>query len=90
MLDGNSVAGLLHELFGTEMTATPAECAHCGLSSEIGAMLAFGRSMGMVLRCPTCQEVTMRMVDRGSEVWIDMQGIAYLRLTRTEGQAPTP
>lgn len=84
MLDGNSVAGLLQELFGSDMTTVPAECAHCGRRSEVGAMLAFGQSMGTVLRCPTCQGVTMRMVVRGSEVWVDLQGVSYLRLTRTE------
>ena len=30
MLDANAVAGVLQEIFGVEMTAAPAECAHCG------------------------------------------------------------
>src|SRR5690349_2817687 len=30
MLDANATAGLLYEIFGTEMTASPTECANCG------------------------------------------------------------
>jgi hypothetical protein len=30
MLDGNTAAGVLQELFGVEMTATPTECDNCG------------------------------------------------------------
>jgi len=30
MLDGNSAAGVLEEIFGEEMTASPTECDNCG------------------------------------------------------------
>ena len=32
MLDGNALAGLLHELFDVEMTIAPVECVACGRS----------------------------------------------------------
>lgn len=80
MLDGNAVAGLLQELFGAEMTANSAQCAHCGKVSMLGAMLLFGGAMGNVLRCPWCEEVTMRILARNGNFWLDMQGISYLRL----------
>lgn len=82
MLDGNSVGGLLYEIFGTEVTAAPARCAHCGRRSEVGAMLAFGREMGTVLFCPNCHGVMMRIVEIAGEYRIDMQGIAYFCLER--------
>ena len=41
MLDANAAAGLLEEIFGAEMTASPTECAHCGKEGEIGTLLAF-------------------------------------------------
>ena len=44
MLDGNAAAGLLQEVFGTEMTANPVRCAHCDQVSMIGELMAFGRS----------------------------------------------
>ncbi len=82
MLDGNAVAGLLQEIFGVEMTTNWAQCAHCGDVSMLGAMLLFGGAMGYVLRCPGCKGVTMRILARGDDLWLDMQGISYLRLKR--------
>ncbi len=79
-LDGNAVAGLLEEVFGAEMTTNPAQCAHCGRVSLFGAMLAYGHAMGTVLRCPACQEVMMRVVERPDALWLDLQGMTYLRL----------
>ena len=80
MLDGNAAAGLLHEIFGSEMTAMPAECAHCGNVAEMGALLAFVPEMGMVLRCPTCGRVVIRIVRTNEAIWLDARGAAYLRI----------
>ncbi len=81
-LDGNAVAGLLQELFGTEMTANRARCAHCSEVNMLGALLLFGGAMGSVLCCPVCEGVMMRIVTRPDDLWLDMQGISYLRLQR--------
>jgi hypothetical protein len=80
MLDGNAAAGLLQEIFGDEMTAHSARCAHCGRRSMIGALLAFGREMGTVLRCPHCLQVMLRAVERPDGILLDMQGMAYLHM----------
>ncbi len=82
MLDGNAVAGLLQEVFGAEMTANRAQCAHCGDVNMLGALLVFGGAMGRVLRCPECEDVMMRIVARDGALWLDMQGISCLRLER--------
>ncbi len=79
-LDGNAFAGMLQGIFGTEMTVNPAECAHCGQVSPFGAMLAFGRTMGTVLRCPSCHGVMMRIAERPDGIWLDMQGMSYVVL----------
>ena len=50
----NATAGLLYEIFGAEMTASPTECAHCGREGEVGALLAFTQGPGIVLRCSGC------------------------------------
>ncbi len=63
MLDGNSVAGLMREIFASEMTITPAECGNCGSVSAIGAMLAFTQAPGIVLRCPGCENIMLRIVE---------------------------
>ncbi len=82
VLDGNAVAGLLQEVFGTEMTGNRVQCAGCGRVSQVGALLVFGGPMGSVLRCPSCQTMMMRLASRQDAVWLDMQGITYLRQER--------
>ena len=80
MLDANAVAGLLFEVFGAEMTAADSECAHCGRAGEVGSLLAFTRAPGVVLRCPTCHEVMLRIVQTPRGTYIDARGAAHLRL----------
>lgn len=57
-LDGNAIAGLLAELFGTEMTGVPRGCASCGATNAVGAHRAY-RGAGIVLRCPACGDVAL-------------------------------
>ena len=59
MLDPNATAGILYEIFGTEMTASPTECANCGSEGEIGELLAFTQGPGIVLRCSACKNVAL-------------------------------
>ncbi len=81
MVDGNALAGMLQEIFSMEMTASPTECAHCGYEGEMGTLLAFVCSPGLVLRCPGCESVILRIVRTPSAVYLDARGAAYLRLT---------
>ena len=60
-LDGNGVAGLLTEVFGTELTAVLRACGSCGTEAAIGAHRAY-RGAGVVLRCPGCGDVAIRIV----------------------------
>jgi hypothetical protein len=59
-LDGNAVAGLLAEVFATEMTLAERHCQTCGDRSVLGAHRAY-RGAGVVLRCPVCSDVAMRI-----------------------------
>jgi hypothetical protein len=82
-LDGNAAAGQLAEIFAVEMTRAQCTCAQCGYSGPFGGLLLYGGQVGMVLRCPTCDHVQMRVVrvpERGGEYWLDMRGIAHLRI----------
>lgn len=81
-LDGNAAAGLLREVFALEMTACPVECANCGTRGEVGRLIAYGRPMGMVLRCPACEQVVMRIVETPTAILLDARGAACLRLER--------
>ena len=81
-LDGNALAGKLETLFGADMTAVPGRCAHCGTVSMVGAMRAYIDAPGAVLRCPTCDEVVLRLVETGAATYVDARGAAFLRFER--------
>lgn len=82
MLDGNTLAGLLHELFNVEMTIAPVECATCGHKGELGSLWAFVESPGYVLRCPACQNIVIRMTVTPNHIYLDARGAAYLCIPR--------
>jgi hypothetical protein len=82
MLDANATAGVLYEIFGAEMTASPTECAHCGKEDEIGTLLAFTQGPGIVLRCSGCESVVIRIVQTPEAIYLDARGAVYLRLAR--------
>jgi DNA-directed RNA polymerase subunit RPC12/RpoP len=58
-LDGNAVGGMLIEAFGREMTDARGCCAHCGAINQLGALIAYTRGPGDVLRCPNCGVVVL-------------------------------
>jgi hypothetical protein len=80
MLDGNAMAGLLHELFEFEMTIAPVECASCGRVGELGSLWAFVETPGYVMRCPDCQSIVLRMAVTPEHVYLDARGAGYIRL----------
>jgi hypothetical protein len=82
ILDANAVAGLLMDIFGTEMTAEPAECAHCGNVAEMGTLLAFTQGPGVVLRCSACGQVVLRIVRTPEAIYLDARGTVCLKLRR--------
>ena len=82
MLDANATAGLLYDIFGVEMTASPTECAHCGNQGEIGTLLAFTQGPGIVLRCSACENVVLRIVQAPDAIYLDARGAVFLRLAR--------
>lgn len=79
-LDGNAVAGDLRELFGAEMTVNDAECGGCGRVHAMGQLLAFTHAPGIVLRCPSCEAVMVRIVRTPRGTYVDVRGAAYMRI----------
>jgi hypothetical protein len=84
MLDANATAGLLFDIFGVEMTASPTECANCGNEGEIGALLAFTQGPGVILRCSACENVVLRIVQAPDAIYLDARGAVYLRLSQSK------
>lgn len=80
MVDGNAVAGLLQEVFATEMTAAPTCCAGCGREGEMGSLQVYWHGPGIVLRCPACQQIVLRIVRTPKATYIDARGAAFLTI----------
>ena len=78
-LDANAVAGLLHEVFGTEMTARDSQCLHCGNKAQVGTFRVYDmHGPGVVLRCSTCTEIVIRIVRRPDGAFlVDAAGVTY-------------
>jgi len=74
VLDGNAVAGSLVDAFGEEMTATPSECASCGNVAPLARLVAYTRGPGIVLRCPACTAVMIRIARTRQGIFVDVQG----------------
>ena len=80
-LDANAVAGLLYEIFGSEMTAALSECAHCGNRGQVGTLRAYVHAPGTVLRCAICAQVVMRVTRTADgRFLVDARGAAFFRV----------
>jgi predicted RNA-binding Zn-ribbon protein involved in translation (DUF1610 family) len=80
MLDGNAIAGLLQEVFSVEATTATGTCAACGAANAIGAAHVF-RGAGIVIKCPNCGNVLVKIVKDGTRRWIGFPGLRALELT---------
>src|SRR5215831_13320088 len=81
-VDGNVAAGALADWFGTDMTAEPSECAHCGKVAEFATLIAFVDAPGLVLRCSGCKGVVIRVADTPYGSYLDATGAAWIRRLR--------
>jgi Zn finger protein HypA/HybF involved in hydrogenase expression len=78
-LDGNGVAGELDAAFGIEMTSVMRACSSCGTAAPIGAHRAY-IGMGIVLRCPKCEDVAVTVVTLADRHVVQMRGAMRLEL----------
>ena len=77
-LDGNFAAGILSEVFVPDITTTRAMCANCGTVRALGALPVYGQTMGVVMRCPTCDAVVLRIARTSMRLWLDPTGARLL------------
>jgi Family of unknown function (DUF6510) len=78
--DGNSIAGLLQELFVAEVTAAGRVCQSCALDSQIGAHRLY-RGAGLVLRCPGCGDLAAVIAELPDRNVISLHGTWSLART---------
>ena len=74
-LDGNAIGGLMHEIFGTEMTAAVGTCATCGATAPMAETLVYLRAPGTVDRCRSCTSVLMVVVRKDEMNCVDLRGL---------------
>jgi predicted RNA-binding Zn-ribbon protein involved in translation (DUF1610 family) len=82
-VDGNALAGALGEALGGEMTSVPRGCQSCGQVHPIGAHRAY-RGAGVVLRCPNCGDVALRLVQRDDRMVLSLAGTWRLEMPQPQ------
>lgn len=79
-LDGNAAAGPLRELFALDVVAARCTCGHCGSSTTLGDHLLYADAPALVVRCPSCAGVVLRLGGAGGRVRLDLSGAQLLVL----------
>ena len=77
-LDGNAIAGTLQDVFGGEMTMADSVCAHCGAGRVVAELLVYLRAPGTVVRCRSCQNIVMVLVEIRGTTCVDLRGLDRL------------
>jgi hypothetical protein len=80
-LDGNAIAGLLAEAFGNDMTMAMRDCMRCGDHSALGSHRAYVGA-GVVLRCPGCSQVSVRITTLPDRHVVEFSGAWKLAVPR--------
>jgi hypothetical protein len=80
-LDGNAAAGLLFEVFGSEMTSALGTCDNCGATNALGAMQLYVHAPGNVLRCPACTAILMCVVRLPAGLVVELSGMRRIQMT---------
>ena len=78
-LDGNAAAGQIASLVSLDVTTVTGRCAGCGATGLLAEARMYGPAPGLVLRCPACEAVLLRIVEGAGRAWMDLRGLAYLQ-----------
>jgi hypothetical protein len=87
-LDGNAMAGDLREVFAVDVTTAVATCGGCGEPSVVARLRVWGSAPGLVARCPSCDDVVLRLVRGPERAWLDLRGAVSLQLAMPPLGAP--
>ena len=77
-LDGNAIGGLLHHVFGREMTTAQGECGRCGARGPLAECEVYLGGPGVVVRCRVCHDIVMVFVEVRGIVCVDLDGLSGL------------
>jgi uncharacterized protein DUF6510 len=79
VLDGNAAASLFQEIFTADVTIAQIQCGACGSVGGWGSLHLYGRPMGSVLRCISCDSILMRVAHTPRGRWLEMTGARFLK-----------
>jgi hypothetical protein len=82
--DGNALTGPVGDLLRVEVTTAIGRCAGCGRTAPMAQVRVFDHAPGLVARCPTCDQVLLRLVRSPDRAWLDLRGLSYLQLPMAE------
>ena len=82
VLDGNAAAGALGALFAFDVTTAIVRCGHCDASGPLAELRFYGSPHAMVLRCKTCGEVNIRLLETDRTVNLDLSGTVRIEVGR--------
>ncbi|MDR2983872.1 MAG: DUF6510 family protein [Nocardiopsaceae bacterium] len=77
-LDGNAIAGLLQEVFRSDMTTAIGTCGSCSTPTMVAQLLVYLQAPGTIVRCPACGAIVMVFVRRPAMTCVDLMGMADL------------
>ena len=78
--DGTTLTGPVQSVLGIEITTAIGRCTGCGRTGPMAEARVFDRAPGVVARCPTCDQVLLRLVRGPGRAWLDLRGLSYLQL----------
>jgi hypothetical protein len=82
--DGSALAGPFHDVFRVDLTTAVGRCATCAHTGPMAEVRVFDHAPGVVARCPTCDQVLLRLVRGPGRAWLDLRGLTYLQVSVPE------
>ena len=84
MLDGNAIGG--HPARGLRSRTDPRRIALRRLRGDRAAraLRVHANAPGVVVRCPHCDAVLLRLACDRDRIWVDLRGLRYLELRRAD------
>jgi hypothetical protein len=75
-VDGNAIAGVMHDLFARDMTNIGYQCTGCGGTGVMAELVVYMSGPGAVARCRNCDAILLMLSERRGMYCVDMPGMA--------------
>jgi hypothetical protein len=75
-VDGNAIAGVMHDLFARDMTNLGYHCTGCGGAGVLAELVVYMSGPGAVGRCRNCDAILLMLTERRGMYCVDLPGMA--------------